>query len=124
MPAMPDNSTAKFSAGPDNPDATSGTEKEDTEAGTDYSAPDSQNEPAIMLSQAQADAAGMTGAMPGDSFTVKISVTDQNDDGFNVELEPGSAVKNPGPSEAPQMSSSMKPTSPADLGMSPTIGNT
>lgn len=126
MPAYPEDSTAKFQAGgPEaDPDA------QDTTEGEVYSDPDSAGEPALMISQAQADAAGMTGAMPGDTFTVKVSVDTQNDAGWNVSLMPGSAVKDPGPSMEPEMGDSMKPKGPGDLGMptglgqSPTILNT
>lgn len=116
--AQPDSSVSKFDTGDPS--------DQDTKDGEQYSDPDSQGEPAIMLSSAQADAAGMTGAMPGDTFTVKITVADQNDDGWNVELEPGSAVKDESqPSMAPKpLGASMKPQGPMDLGMSPTVLNT
>lgn len=104
-------------------------DQEETEEGTEYSDPDSAGEPAIMLSQAQADAAGMSGAMPGDRFTVTITVADQNDTGWNVQLDPGSAIKEAGPDMAPEAMPSEMPgnsmvKSPADLGMSPTVLNT
>ncbi len=115
---QPDSSVSKFDSGDPSDD--------DTKAGEQYSDPESQGEPAIMLSSAQVDAAGMTGAMPGDTFTVKVTVTDQSDDGWNVELEPGSAVKDESaPSVAPkELGASMKPQGPMDLGMSPTVLNT
>lgn len=121
-PAAPaESSVAPFEAG--SPDAA------EQDAGTQYSDPDSAGEPAIMLSQAQADAAGMTGAMPGDKFTVTLTVADQNDTGWNVQIDPGSAIPDAGmpspdaglmPAEKKGNSTVM---SPADLGMSPTILN-
>lgn len=133
--AQPDSSVSKFDAPAAGPDANP--EAAETKEGTDYSDPDSQGEPAIMLSQAQADAAGLTGAQPGDSFTVTITVTDQNDDGFNIELEPGSAMKTMGDGEpaddgsapAKMLGKNSKVKTPADFGMpeglgqSPTILN-
>lgn len=121
--ATPPNSQADSSV---DKFATGDTSDDDTKDGTQYSDPDSQGEPTIMLSSAQADAAGMAGAMPGDTFTVKVTITDQSDDGWNVELEPGSAVKDEAaPSMAPKpMGASMKPKGPMDLGMSPTVLNT
>lgn len=122
--AQPESSVDKFE--------TTDPAAQDTEEGTEYSDPDSAGEPAIMLSQAQADAAGMSGAMPGDKFTVTVSVASQSDDGWNVQLDPGSAVKMEGPSEEPEpkeMRDSMKPKGPDALGMpsglgiSPTILN-
>jgi hypothetical protein len=125
MPDQPSSSVDKFETG--NADA------EDTAEGTEYSDPDSAGEPAIMLSQGQADAAGMTGAMPGDKFQVTVTVATQNDDGWNVQLDPGSAVKMDAPDmapEPPEMKDSMKPKGPGDFGMpaglgaSPSILNT
>lgn len=116
----PDSSVAQFDSGDPGAD--------ETKEGTDYSDPDSQGEPAIMLSQGQADAAGMTGAMPGDTYTVKITVAMQNDDGWNVQLEPGSAVKDPGPSMGPEdapamnMTKNQKIKGPGDLGMPTGLG--
>lgn len=124
--AQPNSSVDKFGTGdPDSQDVTQG---------TDYSDPDSQGEPAVMLSSAQADAAGMQDAQPGDTFTVKITVTDMSDDGFNVELEPGSAMKDQAPPMTPDMppaklTDKMRVKGPADfapkgLSDSPTILNT
>lgn len=120
-PQPADSSVDKFETG--NPEA------QETEEGTQYSDPDSAGEPAIMLSQAQADAAGMTGAMPGDKFTVTLTVADQNDTGWNVSLDPGSAIKEPGPDMAPEEAPATKlgnssVKGPMDLGMSPTVLNT
>lgn len=125
--AQPDSSVDKFTS--------AGTDTEDTQQGTDYSDPGSQGEPAVMLSTAQADAAGIKDAQPGDTFTVKIMVTDMSDDGFNIELEPGSAMKMdmgaPDADSLPpaKMTSKMKVKGPADfapegLSNSPTILNT
>lgn len=120
-PQPADSSVDKFDSG--SPDA------EEQQEGTQYSDPDSAGEPAIMLSQAQADAAGMTGAMPGDTFSVQIQVADQNDTGWNVMLVPGSAMKEQGMGMEPEMEPAMKQGNsavkgPADLGMSPTVLNT
>lgn len=124
--AQPDSSVDKFTS--------QGTDTEDTQQGTDYSDPDSQGEPSVMLSSAQADAAGMQDAQPGDTFTVKITVTDLSDDGFNVELEPGSAMKDQAPPMTPDMppaklTDKMRIKGPADfapegLSDSPTVLNT
>lgn len=125
--AQPDSSVDKFTA-PSDPDT------QDTQDGTNYSDPDSQGEPAVMLTQAQADAAGITDPQPGDTYTLKITITDHTDDGFNVELEPGSAMKD----QAPAMDDRMPPAKqlgkiktkgpgdfgmPEGLGQSPTILN-
>lgn len=126
MPPLPESSVSKFAA-PGTGGDDSSPEAEETAEGENYSDPDSAGEPAIMLSQAQADAAGMSDAMPGDTFTVKLTIAEQNDDGVNVSIMPGSAMKEQGPDmapPAPPMGASMKPSSPTDLGMSPTIGNT
>lgn len=103
-------------------------EAEETQEGEVYSDPDSAGEPAIMLSQAQADAAGMTGAMPGDSFTVRLTVADQNDTGWNVSIDPGSAIKEAGPSMEPEAmpadrAGNSRVMGPEALGMSPTTLN-
>lgn len=133
--AQPDSSVSKFSAPPQGPDTDP--EAAETKDGTDYSDPDSQGEPSIMVSQAQLDAAGAMDAQPGDTFTVKITITDSTDDGFNVELEPGSAVKTPpapegmddGSAPAKMLGKNSKVKTPADFGMpqglgaSPTILN-
>ena len=95
MPAMPDNSVAKFG---DN----GSQEQLDADQGENYQDPDAAsegNEPAVMITQAQADAAGMSGAMPGDRFTLTVTVASQNDDGWNLSLDPQSAMKEEGPSE-------------------------
>lgn len=117
--AQPNSSVDKFTSGAD-PDA------QETQDGTDYSDPDSQGEPAVMITQAQADASGMTGAKPGDTFTIKVTVTDQTDDGWNVELEPGSAIKDPGPSmddsPAGAMGKNSKLRGPSDFGMPDGLG--
>lgn len=126
--AQPDSSVDKFT-GPNDPGA------QETKEGTDYSDPDSQGEPAVMLTQAQMDSAGLTGAQPGDTFTIKITIADQSDDGTNIELEPGSAVKDAmpdvddGSAPATMTSKNSKVKGPADFGMpqglgqSPTILN-
>ena len=126
MAAIPPASPAESSV--DKFDAES-PEAEETEQGTEYSDPDSAGEPAIMLSQAQADAAGMTGAMPGDRFTVSLTVADQNDTGWNVSLDPGSAIKEAGPSMEPDVMPSEKlgnstVKGPSEFGMSPQVLNT
>lgn len=136
MPAMPDSSVSKFTA-PEKPDDSMDPEAQESDEGENYSDPDSSMEPAIMLSQAQADAAGMSGAMPGDKFTVGVTVANQADDGWNVQLDPGSAVKMEGPSadqtdEDPMATkrgnASVKGPEdfgmPTGLGTSPTILNT
>lgn len=121
-PASPaESSVDKFDDG--SPDA------EETAEGTEYSQDDSAGEPAIMLSQAQADAAGMTGAMPGDRFTVSLTVADQNDTGWNVSIDPGSALKEAGPSMEPDAMPSEKlgnstVKGPSEFGMSPQVLNT
>jgi hypothetical protein len=124
--AQPNSSVSQFETG--DPEA------QDVKEGADYSDPDSSGEPSVMISSAQADAAGMTDAKPGDSFTIKVTITDQTDDGWNIELEPGSAMKDAGPSEEPldmpaKRSDKIKLKGPGDLGMpsglgqSPTILN-
>lgn len=119
--AQPDSSVSKFE-GPSDPDAA------DTKDGTDYSDPDSAGEPAVMLTQAQMDAAGLTGAQPGDTFTVKITIADQSDDGTNIELEPGSAVKDMAPpmddgsAPATMTSKNSKVKGPSDFGMPQGLG--
>lgn len=127
--AQPDSSVSKFAA-PSDPEA------QETAQGTDYSDPDSAGEPSIMVSQAQLDAAGAQDAQPGDTFTVKITITDSTDDGYNVELQPGSAMKEPPMGEsmddtapAKQLGKNSKIKGPGDFGMpeglgqSPTILN-
>lgn len=125
--AQPDSSVSKFSSPPQGPDTDP--EAQETKDGTDYSDPDSQGEPSIMVSQAQLDAAGAQDAQPGDTFTVKFTVTDSTDGGFNVELEPGSAMKMPPSPEgmddtapAKMMGKNSKLKGPADFGMPEGLG--
>lgn len=124
--AQPDSSVSKFSAPPQGPDTDP--EATETKEGTDYSDPDSQGEPAVMLTQAQMDAAGLTGAQPGDTFTVKITIADQSDDGTNIELEPGSAVKDmtppmdDGSAPAAMTGKNSKIKGPSDFGMPQGLG--
>lgn len=128
MPAMPEDSTDKFANG-NNDLGPGNAEQEEAIAGEDYSQEDSDGEPALMISNAQADAAGMTGAMPGDKFTLNVTVATQADDGWNIQLDPGSAVK----MEAPSMDGKMGNSTvkgpgdfdiPTGLGQSPSILNT
>lgn len=127
MASLPPASPAESSV--DKFDDGTSPEAEETEEGTEYSDPDSAGEPAIMLSQAQADAAGMSGAMPGDRFSVILTVADQNDTGWNVSLDPGSAIKEPGPSMEPESMPSEKlgnssVKGPSEFGLSPQVLNT
>lgn len=138
MPAMPENSTDKFSnqGGGEMADQTeNANENADAEVGEDYEAPTGQDEPAIMLTQGQADAAGMSGAMPGDKFTLSLTVASQADDGWNVSIDPGSAVKAETVPPMDQTADAMMPSrnmsgstvkgpEAFDLGLSPAIGNT
>jgi len=55
--------------------------------------PEETSEPAIMLTPGQAGAAGMTDAMPGDTFTVKMTIASAEGGNMEATLVPGSAMK-------------------------------
>jgi len=55
--------------------------------------PEETSEPAIMLTPGQAGAAGMSDAMPGDTFTVKLTIASAEGGNMEATLIPGSAMK-------------------------------
>ena len=109
FPATPENSTADI-------------EDESNEPGGDYPAEDAaEGEPAtppVSLTIAQASEAGITGANPGDTYTIKITVTDASE-AITADIIPGSAIAEGSGPKPPQFGPRPKQSTktPSDMGM-------